>query len=60
MISIREECSLLLISSLLMFAHRIFGRAIGGLDIIHEIENVKVDKNDKPWEEIKMMSISIE
>ncbi|KAK1924722.1 peptidyl-prolyl cis-trans isomerase [Papiliotrema laurentii] len=40
--------------------HTIFGRAIGGLDIIHEIENVKVDKNDKPWEEVKMMSISVE
>jgi peptidylprolyl isomerase domain and WD repeat-containing protein 1 len=44
----------------LMTVSSIFGRAIGGLDIIHEIENVKVDKNDKPWEEIKMMSISIE
>ena len=39
---------------------RIFGRAIGGLDIIHDIENVKVDKNDKPWEEVKMMSISVD
>ena len=38
----------------------IFGRAIGGLDIIHEIENVKVDKNDKPWEEIKIMSVTVE
>jgi len=39
---------------------RIFGRAIGGLDIIHDIEGVKVDKNDKPWEDVKMMSISID
>jgi len=38
----------------------IFGRAIGGLDIVHEIENVSVDKNDSPWEEVKMMSISVE
>ena len=30
------------------------------MDIIHDIEGVKVDKNDKPWEEVKMMSISID
>ncbi|ORX39736.1 peptidyl-prolyl cis-trans isomerase [Kockovaella imperatae] len=40
--------------------HTIFGKATAGLDIIHNIENVSVDKNDKPWEEIKMMSISVE
>lgn len=45
---------------ILTLLHSIFGRAVGGLDIIHEIENVKVDKNDKPWEDVKMMSISVE
>ena len=37
--------------------HTVFGRAVGGLDIIHEIENVKVDKNDKPWEPVFMHSL---
>lgn len=38
----------------------IFGKAYGGLDIVHDIEDAKVDKNDKPFDDIKMSSISIE
>lgn len=37
--------------------HTIFGRAIGGLDIIHDIEGVSCDKNDKPFEDIVMVSL---
>lgn len=37
----------------------IFGRATAGLDVIHAIEEAKVDKNDKPWEDIKMVSIDV-
>ncbi|RXK38359.1 peptidylprolyl isomerase domain and WD-repeat protein 1 [Tremella mesenterica] len=37
--------------------HTVFGRAVGGLDVITEIENVKVDKNDKPWEDVVMRSL---
>lgn len=39
--------------------HTIFGRATGGLDVIHSIEDVRVDKTDKPFDEIKMLSIDI-
>lgn len=37
-----------------------FGRATGGLEVIHSIESVKTDKNDKPFEEVRMMSITLE
>lgn len=39
---------------------RVFGRAVGGLEVIHSIENVKTDKNDRPLEDVRMMSITIE
>ncbi|TPX34041.1 hypothetical protein SmJEL517_g03184 [Synchytrium microbalum] len=39
--------------------HTIFGRATAGMDVIHLIENVKVDKNDKPWQDVKVLSIEV-
>lgn len=38
----------------------VFGRATGGLEVVHAIENVRTDKNDKPLEEVRMMSITVE
>lgn len=38
----------------------VFGRATGGLEVIHSIENVRTDKNDKPHDEVRMMSITVE
>ncbi|KAG7562564.1 hypothetical protein FFLO_02038 [Filobasidium floriforme] len=40
--------------------HTIFGRATAGLDVIHAIEDVRCDKTDKPFEDIKMVSIDID
>lgn len=40
--------------------HRIFGRATAGFDVVHEIENARTDKGDKPFEEIKITSVSLE
>jgi peptidylprolyl isomerase domain and WD repeat-containing protein 1 len=40
--------------------HTIFGRAVSGLEVIHNIENVKVNKTDKPMEDIKIVNISVE
>ncbi|WOO80878.1 Peptidyl-prolyl cis-trans isomerase cyp15 [Vanrija pseudolonga] len=40
--------------------HSVFGRAVGGLEVIHAIENVKTDKGDRPFDEVKMMSITLE
>ncbi|KAJ9105420.1 hypothetical protein QFC21_001791 [Naganishia friedmannii] len=39
--------------------HTVFGRATSGLDVIHAIEDTRVDKTDKPYEDIKMVSIDI-
>lgn len=40
--------------------HTVFGRAVSGMDVIHQIENTKVDKNDKPRQDIKILNISIQ
>ncbi|CAH7683899.1 hypothetical protein BY996DRAFT_4577369 [Phakopsora pachyrhizi] len=42
--------------------HTIFGRGVSGFDVIHEIENVRCDKTDKPLPdyEVKITSITIE
>ncbi|POW08148.1 hypothetical protein PSTT_07754 [Puccinia striiformis] len=41
--------------------HTIFGRCVSGFDVVHEIENVRCDKTDKPLpdHEIKITSITI-
>jgi len=40
--------------------HTIFGRAVQGLDVVHRIENVRLQKNkEKPEEDIKIVSIDV-
>ncbi|KAI8148410.1 peptidyl-prolyl cis-trans isomerase cyp15 [Fennellomyces sp. T-0311] len=39
--------------------HTVFGRATAGMDVVHEIEHARVDKNDKPHEDIKIINIEI-
>ncbi|BEJ15987.1 hypothetical protein CspHIS471_0505920 [Cutaneotrichosporon sp. HIS471] len=40
--------------------HTVFGRATGGLEVVHAIENVATDKNDRPLDEVRMVSITVE
>ncbi|GAA6059578.1 hypothetical protein JCM10212_000634 [Sporobolomyces blumeae] len=40
--------------------HTVFGRATSGFETIHDIENVRTDKGDKPFDDIKIVSIDIE
>ena len=40
--------------------HTIFGRVLSGLETVHAIENVKTNKADKPYEDIKITNIDIE
>ncbi|EJU03203.1 peptidyl-prolyl cis-trans isomerase [Dacryopinax primogenitus] len=40
--------------------HTIFGRVVHGLEVVHVIENVKTDKVDKPYEDIKIVNVSVE
>jgi len=39
--------------------HTVFGRVVGGEDVVKAIELVKTDKYDKPLEDIKIMSITL-
>jgi peptidylprolyl isomerase domain and WD repeat-containing protein 1 len=37
----------------------VFGQVIKGMDVVTAIENAKVNKkNDKPWEDIKIVSVT--
>ncbi|KAG6820714.1 hypothetical protein H0H93_012767 [Arthromyces matolae] len=40
--------------------HTIFGRVISGYEVVHNIENVKVNKTDKPYEDIKIINVDVE
>ncbi|KAI0729627.1 hypothetical protein C8Q72DRAFT_305106 [Fomitopsis betulina] len=40
--------------------HTIFGRVLSGLEVVHAIENVKTNKLDKPYEDIKITNIDVE
>ncbi|KAG6890621.1 hypothetical protein C0995_006597 [Termitomyces sp. Mi166 len=40
--------------------HTIFGRVISGYEVVHTIENVKVSKIDKPYEDIKIINVEVE
>ncbi|ORY51823.1 hypothetical protein BCR33DRAFT_752713 [Rhizoclosmatium globosum] len=39
--------------------HTVFGRATGGMDVVHRIEKARTDKNEKPHEDIKILSIEV-
>lgn len=40
--------------------HTVFGKAVAGLNVVHDIENVRTDKGDKPLVDIKIVSIDLE
>ena len=40
--------------------HTIFGRVLSGLEVVHTIENVKTNKLDKPYEDIKIINVDVE
>lgn len=39
--------------------HTVFGRVTSGFDVVSKIENVRVNKNDKPIDDIKILSIEV-
>ncbi|KAI8082643.1 peptidyl-prolyl cis-trans isomerase cyp15 [Gilbertella persicaria] len=39
--------------------HSVFGRVTAGMDVVHSIEHVRVDKTNKPYEDIKILNIEI-
>ncbi|KAF7314316.1 Peptidyl-prolyl cis-trans isomerase [Mycena kentingensis (nom. inval.)] len=40
--------------------HTIFGRVLSGFEVIHNIENVKTNHGDKPYEDIKIVNVGVE
>ncbi|KAG1134542.1 hypothetical protein G6F42_000434 [Rhizopus arrhizus] len=39
--------------------HSVFGRVTAGMDVVHSIESAKVDKTNKPLDDIKIINIDI-
>jgi peptidylprolyl isomerase domain and WD repeat-containing protein 1 len=39
--------------------HTVFGRVTKGFDVVSDIENVKVNKYDRPFDEVRMFGIDI-
>ncbi|EKX47585.1 hypothetical protein GUITHDRAFT_106571 [Guillardia theta CCMP2712] len=39
--------------------HTVFGRCVKGMDVVQAIENVRTNKEDKPWEDISIVSIRV-
>jgi peptidylprolyl isomerase domain and WD repeat-containing protein 1 len=40
--------------------HTVYGRVTKGADVVHAIERLKCDRNDKPLEDVKMLNITLE
>uniref|UniRef100_A9RWP7 Peptidylprolyl isomerase n=1 Tax=Physcomitrium patens TaxID=3218 RepID=A9RWP7_PHYPA len=43
----------------LNYKHTVFGRIVGGLDVLSAMEKVPVDDDDRPLEEIKILRVSV-
>ncbi len=39
--------------------HTVFGRVVKGMDVVAAIEKTKVNKDDKPHEDIKILNIVV-
>lgn len=40
--------------------HTVFGRVVNGMDVVQAIEKVRTDKGDKPFQDIRIVNITIE
>jgi peptidylprolyl isomerase len=40
--------------------YSVFGKVVEGLDVAHKIADVARDRSDRPNEEVKMLSVTVE
>ena len=40
--------------------HTVFGRVTAGMEVVSRIESVKCNKNDRPYDDIRIVSIDIQ
>ncbi|XP_021716416.1 peptidyl-prolyl cis-trans isomerase CYP71-like [Chenopodium quinoa] len=39
--------------------HTVFGRVVKGMDVVQAIEKVKTDRDDKPYQDVKILSVTV-
>ncbi|KAJ8568460.1 hypothetical protein K7X08_027993 [Anisodus acutangulus] len=39
--------------------HTVFGRVVKGMDVVQSLEKVKTDKGDKPYQDVKILNVTV-